>query len=174
MRKLPSLPTLNTGWTISLQWLSKTWNRWEWRWLIIIIVYIMHITVVVLFVHLCFCTGDKLNSGHVCFKLLFGKVKILWITGASWSFVWLKLNTVVYIDLWLHLIVLFHWSGCHYCEDNFEFIHFSQLHLNCGVNSQVDWRRSFITTDVNPFYDSFVRWQFLTLKDRKKIKFGKR
>lgn len=39
---------------------------------------------------------------------------------------------------------------------------------------QVDWRRSFITTDVNPFYDSFVRWQFLTLKERKKIKFGKR
>ncbi|TTC00259.1 Leucine--tRNA ligase, cytoplasmic [Bagarius yarrelli] len=39
---------------------------------------------------------------------------------------------------------------------------------------KVDWRRSFITTDVNPFYDSFVRWQFLTLRDRKKIKFGKR
>ncbi|CAG5872080.1 unnamed protein product [Menidia menidia] len=38
----------------------------------------------------------------------------------------------------------------------------------------VDWRRSFITTDVNPFYDSFVRWQFVTLKERKKIKFGKR
>lgn len=28
----------------------------------------------------------------------------------------------------------------------------------------VDWRRSFITTDVNPFYDSFVRWQFIRLK----------
>lgn len=39
---------------------------------------------------------------------------------------------------------------------------------------QVDWRRSFITTDVNPFYDSFVRWQFIALKERKKIKFGKR
>uniref|UniRef100_A0A3P8W7G8 Leucine--tRNA ligase, cytoplasmic n=1 Tax=Cynoglossus semilaevis TaxID=244447 RepID=A0A3P8W7G8_CYNSE len=39
---------------------------------------------------------------------------------------------------------------------------------------KVDWRRSFITTDVNPFYDSFVRWQFNTLKERKKIKFGKR
>jgi leucyl-tRNA synthetase len=21
-----------------------------------------------------------------------------------------------------------------------------------------DWRRSFITTNVNPFYDSFIRW----------------
>ncbi|XP_037543232.1 leucine--tRNA ligase, cytoplasmic [Nematolebias whitei] len=39
---------------------------------------------------------------------------------------------------------------------------------------KVDWRRSFITTDVNPFYDSFVRWHFVTLKERKKIKFGKR
>eukprot|EP01087_Luapelamoeba_hula_P009659 TRINITY_DN2512_c0_g1_i1.p1 TRINITY_DN2512_c0_g1~~TRINITY_DN2512_c0_g1_i1.p1 ORF type:complete len:1102 (-),score=182.41 TRINITY_DN2512_c0_g1_i1:93-3398(-) len=39
---------------------------------------------------------------------------------------------------------------------------------------RVDWRRSFITTDTNPFYDSFVRWQFETLKDMGKIKFGKR
>ena len=28
----------------------------------------------------------------------------------------------------------------------------------------VDWRRTFVTTDVNPFYDSFVRWQFIRLK----------
>ncbi|CAK8697067.1 unnamed protein product [Clavelina lepadiformis] len=39
---------------------------------------------------------------------------------------------------------------------------------------KVDWRRSFYTTDANPYYDSFVRWQFLTLKDRGKVKFGKR
>ncbi|XP_047517549.1 leucine--tRNA ligase, cytoplasmic [Pieris napi] len=38
----------------------------------------------------------------------------------------------------------------------------------------VDWRRKFITTDVNPFYDSFVRWQFYHLKNRNKIMFGKR
>ncbi|GFR47083.1 hypothetical protein Agub_g8770 [Astrephomene gubernaculifera] len=31
--------------------------------------------------------------------------------------------------------------------------------MGCGV----DWRRSFITTDVNPYYDSFVAWQFWTL-----------
>ncbi|XP_028906889.1 leucine--tRNA ligase, cytoplasmic isoform X1 [Ornithorhynchus anatinus] len=43
-----------------------------------------------------------------------------------------------------------------------------------GMGLKVDWRRSFITTDVNPFYDSFVRWQFLTLRERNKIKFGKR
>ncbi|XP_071120452.1 leucine--tRNA ligase, cytoplasmic-like isoform X1 [Mytilus edulis] len=39
---------------------------------------------------------------------------------------------------------------------------------------KADWRRTFITTDVNPFYDSFVRWQFIRLKERNKIKFGKR
>ncbi len=38
----------------------------------------------------------------------------------------------------------------------------------------VDWRRSFITTEVNPYYDSFVRWQFNTLKARGKLSFGKR
>lgn len=38
----------------------------------------------------------------------------------------------------------------------------------------VDWRRSFVTTDINPFYDSFVRWQFLRLKERNKVEFGKR
>lgn len=42
------------------------------------------------------------------------------------------------------------------------------------VGLHVDWRRSFITTDRNPYYDSFVRWQFIRLKERGKIKFGKR
>jgi leucyl-tRNA synthetase len=35
----------------------------------------------------------------------------------------------------------------------------------CGV----DWRRSFITTDMNPYYDSFVRWQFWTLYRLNKV-----
>jgi hypothetical protein len=39
---------------------------------------------------------------------------------------------------------------------------------------KVDWRRSFITTDANPYFDSFVRWHFHTLKDRGHVKFGKR
>jgi len=38
----------------------------------------------------------------------------------------------------------------------------------------VDWRRAFITTDVNPYYDSFVRWQYCALKDLGKVKFGER
>jgi leucyl-tRNA synthetase len=31
--------------------------------------------------------------------------------------------------------------------------------------AHVDWRRSFVTTDVNPYYDSFIRWQFNLEKD---------
>ena len=37
-----------------------------------------------------------------------------------------------------------------------------------------DWRRSFITTDTNPYYDSFIRWQFGKLKKEGRIAFGKR
>ena len=38
----------------------------------------------------------------------------------------------------------------------------------------MDWRRSFITTDANPYYDSFVRWQINKLYKLGKIKFGER
>ena len=38
----------------------------------------------------------------------------------------------------------------------------------------VDWRRSFITTSKNPYYDSFIQWQFNNLKAKDKISFGKR
>ena len=39
---------------------------------------------------------------------------------------------------------------------------------------RIDWRRSFVTTDANPYYDAFVRWQMNRLKQLGKIKFGKR
>ncbi|KAL0271438.1 UNVERIFIED_CONTAM: hypothetical protein PYX00_008534 [Menopon gallinae] len=42
------------------------------------------------------------------------------------------------------------------------------------IGVHVDWRRTFITTDANPFFDSFVRWSFIRLKERNKILFGKR
>lgn len=38
----------------------------------------------------------------------------------------------------------------------------------------IDWRRAFITTFVNPYYDAFIRWQFEVLREKKKILFGKR
>ena len=44
--------------------------------------------------------------------------------------------------------------------------------LKLGVG--VDWRRAFLTTDYNPYYDSFVRWQFYQLKHGDFIAFGKR
>ena len=37
-----------------------------------------------------------------------------------------------------------------------------------------DWRRSFITTSENPYYDSFIKWQFRTLYKRGKLIRGKR
>jgi len=36
----------------------------------------------------------------------------------------------------------------------------------------VDWRRSFITTSLNPFYSKFIEWQFLRLKEEGLIKKG--
>lgn len=41
-------------------------------------------------------------------------------------------------------------------------------------HSCIDWRRSFITTDINPYYDSFVSYQFNRLRSLGFISFGKR
>ncbi|KAI5149010.1 leucyl-tRNA synthetase [Enteropsectra breve] len=41
-------------------------------------------------------------------------------------------------------------------------------------HAHIDWRRSFITTDMNPYYDSFVKFQFSKLKALGLITFGKR
>ena len=38
----------------------------------------------------------------------------------------------------------------------------------------VDHARSFVTTSLNPYYNSFVEWQFNVLKKKNHIKFGKR
>jgi len=40
--------------------------------------------------------------------------------------------------------------------------------------SGVDWRRTFITTSVNGYYDAFIRWQFNVLRAKGKVLFGKR
>jgi len=40
--------------------------------------------------------------------------------------------------------------------------------------SGVDWRRAFITTPVNGYYDAFIRWQFNVLREKGKVLFGKR
>ena len=46
--------------------------------------------------------------------------------------------------------------------------HIKNFGLHC------DHSRSFLTTDLNPYYDSFIRWQFTLLKEKGFIKFGKR
>lgn len=43
-----------------------------------------------------------------------------------------------------------------------------------SFGARIDWRRQMVTTDLNPYYDSFVRWQMNRLKELSKIKFGKR
>ncbi|KAI8324976.1 leucyl-tRNA synthetase [Martensiomyces pterosporus] len=43
-----------------------------------------------------------------------------------------------------------------------------------ALGCKIDWRRAFLTTDHNPYYDSFARWQFERLHEMGKIKFGKR
>jgi leucyl-tRNA synthetase len=43
-----------------------------------------------------------------------------------------------------------------------------------SMGACIDWRRSFITTNVNPYYDRFVQWQFRILQEKGFITFGKR
>jgi len=38
-----------------------------------------------------------------------------------------------------------------------------------ALGAGVDWRRSFITTARNPYYDSFIRWQFEVLRRQGRI-----
>ncbi|KKY24094.1 putative leucyl-trna synthetase [Phaeomoniella chlamydospora] len=40
--------------------------------------------------------------------------------------------------------------------------------------ARIDWRRQFVTTDANPFYDSFIRWQMNRLHALNKIQYGNR
>ena len=42
--------------------------------------------------------------------------------------------------------------------------------LGCAI----DYRRSFMTTDLNPHYDAFIRWQFNKLHQQGKLYFGKK
>jgi leucyl-tRNA synthetase len=43
-----------------------------------------------------------------------------------------------------------------------------------SFGSRIDWRRRFLTTEANPYYDAFVRWQVNKLYKLGKIKFGER
>ncbi|CAD8104543.1 unnamed protein product [Paramecium primaurelia] len=43
-----------------------------------------------------------------------------------------------------------------------------------SFGSSVDWRRSFITTDENPYFNSFIEWHLTKLKEAGYVKFGQR
>lgn len=43
-----------------------------------------------------------------------------------------------------------------------------------NFGARIDWRRSMVTTDANPYYDAFVRWQMNRLKELDKIQYGVR
>ncbi|KAK0189731.1 hypothetical protein F5146DRAFT_1139201 [Armillaria mellea] len=45
---------------------------------------------------------------------------------------------------------------------------------NNAFGSRIDWRRRFLTTPANPYYDAFVRWQVNKLHKQNRIKFGER
>ena len=43
-----------------------------------------------------------------------------------------------------------------------------------NFGARIDWRRSMTTTDANPYYDAFVRWQMNRLHALDKIQYGVR
>ncbi|KAL3479485.1 hypothetical protein BJX99DRAFT_71513 [Aspergillus californicus] len=43
-----------------------------------------------------------------------------------------------------------------------------------SLGAGIDWRRQFVTTDANPYYDAFVRWQMNRLHELNKILYGNR
>ena len=43
-----------------------------------------------------------------------------------------------------------------------------------SFGARMDWRRQFVTTNANPYFDAFVRWQMNRLKELNKILYGNR
>ncbi len=41
------------------------------------------------------------------------------------------------------------------------------------MGMSIDWRRNFVTTDLNPHYSAFIQWQFRKLKDKGFVQIGK-
>ncbi|KIW01134.1 leucine-tRNA ligase [Verruconis gallopava] len=65
----------------------------------------------------------------------------------------------------------------HKFADSVEWVkHFPQLWRRdmTALGCSIDWRRQFCTTDLNPYYNSFVEWQMRKLKASNLIQFGKR
>jgi len=41
-----------------------------------------------------------------------------------------------------------------------------------ALGTSVDWRRTFVTTDLNPRYSKFIQWQFIKLQSKKFVQQG--
>lgn len=59
----------------------------------------------------------------------------------------------------------YYWLEYFPCESKKALIKFGTM---------IDFRREFVTTNINPYYDKFVKWQFNILKQKGLISFGKR
>lgn len=64
----------------------------------------------------------------------------------------------------------------HFADAGYWLQHFPPICKQDLMNfgARIDWRRSFVTTDANPYYDAFVRWQMNRLREMKKILYGER
>lgn len=61
--------------------------------------------------------------------------------------------------------------------DPYEWVYYFPKHCVSDMKSfgaRVDWRRSFFTTDANPYFNAFVEWQFNFLRDNNYLKYGSR
>lgn len=63
-----------------------------------------------------------------------------------------------------------------FADANYWLEHFPPLAIRDlnSLGAKIDWRRQFVTTDANPYYDAFVRWQMNRLHELGKIMYGSR
>jgi leucyl-tRNA synthetase len=94
-----------------------------------------------------------------------GKTKLVQKTGKGIVRQWNILAKMVPLDEIPQFVDPYHWLKY--------FPPIGVEHLR-NFGAAVDWRRAFITTAVNPYYDAFIRWQFETLRKKNKVLFGKR
>lgn len=61
-------------------------------------------------------------------------------------------------------------------QDPVHWVRYFPPHWREDVNRlglHLDWRREFITTDLNPHYDAFIRWQFGKLGEKERVAKGR-
>jgi leucyl-tRNA synthetase len=64
-----------------------------------------------------------------------------------------------------------------FTDPNHWIQYFPQVAINEDLpklGCSIDYRRSFITTEINPHFDSFVKWQFNKLHSKNLLRFGKK